>query len=345
LAIGFGSIIGQHKAAGFLSALLRKGTIPNALLFTGPEGVGKRDAAYAFAMAANCVQTGSREPFEEHVCRTASGQGVFPSEPCGRCRSCGKFESGNHPDLLRVDPDGQFTKIAQIRELRQALSMKPFEARLRVVIVGQAHTMKAEASNALLKVLEEPPNRTLLILVAMQTTDLLPTIVSRCRQIRFRPVPVGTLTEELVRKHAMGEYEARILASLAKGSLAKALEMRNTDRVARRNWMVREASGLEDNPPGIVMAFAEKLANKKDDAVDALEILKTWLRDLIVSKYSPAKILNADFAERIENASEGCAQTELLDRIKAVERAQRLIDSNANPRLVLENLFLGTRKK
>jgi DNA polymerase III subunit delta' len=89
------------------------------------------------------------------------------------CKHCRKFNSGGHPDFIRIDPEGQVTKIVQIRELRQILAMKPFEAKLRVVVISKAHTLNQEASNALLKVLEEPPYRTILILITSQISDLL----------------------------------------------------------------------------------------------------------------------------------------------------------------------------
>ena len=337
---GFGSIIGQEKAAGFLSVLLRKGAIPNALLLTGPEGTGKRSAAHIFAMAANCSGHGRNTPVPGDPSRPPSGEGVFPSEPCGVCRSCRKFESGNHPDIIRVDPDGRFTKIAQIRELRQTLAMKPYEARLRVVVVGQAHSMNAEASNALLKVLEEPPDRTLLILVALGTSDLLPTIVSRCRHVRFRPVPPKVLAEALRREKGIGGDEALVLATLANGSFAKALALKKTGWVARRNWLVRELTSLDRRPAAAVLALAEKLAKNKDDAVEALEIVKTWFRDLIVFTYRPDKILNADLSQKLGCMASKRTVRDLLERIGAVERARRAVDSNANLRLILENLFL-----
>jgi DNA polymerase-3 subunit delta' len=201
--------------------------------------------------------------------------------------------------------------------------------------------MNAEASNALLKVLEEPPDRTLLILVALRTSDLLPTIVSRCMHIRFHPVPPKVLAEALRRENGTGENEAFVLASLANGSFAKALALKKTDWVARRNWLVGEMTSLDETPAGVILALAGKLAKNKDDAVEALEIVKTWLRDLIVLKYRPDKILNADLSVKLERVRAKRTEKELLDRISAVERAQKAVDSNANLRLILENLFLN----
>ncbi len=331
----FGSITGQGKPVSFLTALLQKGTIPNALLFTGPEGVGKRTAAFTFAMAANCSGSGTGSRSTEN-----RGGSAACMEPCGVCRSCGKFESGNHPDLIRVDASGQFTRISQIRELRQILSMKPFEARLRVVIIGEARTMNAEAGNALLKVLEEPPDRTLLILVAPQKSDLLPTIVSRCLHIRFHPIPGHVLADALVRNHLMDKEDARVLAALANGSYSKALELKETDWIVHRNWLIDEAVAMDSNPVSALLAFAEKLAREKEYAMEALEIIKTWYRDLIVAKYRTDGILHADLSEKVREVSPRHSETELINRIKAVQHAQRTLDSNANPRLALENLVL-----
>ena len=166
---GFDSIIDQERPIRILLSLLFHGTIPHALLFTGIEGVGKKTAAVALAMACNC-----RRP--------------VAVEPCGECAACRKIAAGAHPDILRVSPAGAMIKIDQIRELCQVLTMKPYEARVRVVIIADAHTLNPAAGNALLKMLEEPPARTVLILTAPQTGDLLPTIVSRCQHIRFKPI-------------------------------------------------------------------------------------------------------------------------------------------------------------
>ncbi len=341
MAHGFGSITGQGKPVTFLTVLLQKGTIPNALLFTGPEGVGKRTAAFAFAMAANCAGSERGSRALENACAPAAAESAFPMEPCGACRSCGKFESGNHPDLIRVDPSGQFTRISQIRELRQLLSMKPFEARLRVVIVGEARTMNAEAANALLKVLEEPPDRTLFILVAPQKSDLLPTIVSRCLHIRFHPIPARVLADVLVKDHGMTEDDARALAALANGSFSKALALKNTDWIVHRNWLIEQAIAMDSSPESVLLAFAEKLAREKEYAMEALEIIKTWYRDLIVAKYRTDEIMHADLVQMAREASQRLSETELTNRIRAVQQAQKALDSNANPRLVLENLVLS----
>jgi DNA polymerase III subunit delta' len=341
---GFKSIVGQELPIRFLSTLLQKGLIPNALLFTGPKGVGKKMAAFAFAMAANCV--GINKPQKKNSSRNIE-DGVFPIEPCGLCKHCRKFDSGSHPDFIRIDPEGQMTKIIQIRELRQILAMKPFEAKLRVVVISKADTLNQEASNALLKVLEEPPYRTILILITPQVSDLLSTIVSRCQHVRFHPIPVNLLAAALTQDFGMDQKEAELMAIMANGSFSKALVFQNTDWIFRRNWIIKETENMDSLSIAVILALAEKIAKSKDKESinDLLEMMETWYRDLMIIKYCPDKIINKDLRENIQAVSQGYHQNALLNRISAVQQAQKEIEANVNSRLILENLFMTLAKK
>jgi DNA polymerase III subunit delta' len=336
---GFKSIIGQEPSIRFLSTLLQKGMIPNALLFTGPKGVGKKMAAFSFAMAANCV--GMNKPPKKSSARNI--EGVFPTEPCGMCKQCRKYDSGSHPDFIRIDPEGQMTKIVQIRELRRILAMKPFEAKLRVVVISKAHTLNQEASNALLKVLEEPPFRTILILITSQISDLLSTVVSRCQHIRFHPIPVNLLAAALTQDFGMDQKEAEFMAIMANGSFSKALALQNTDWIFRRNWIIKEIENMDPPSVAVILALAEKIAKSKDkDSIhDLLEMLETWYRDLVIAKYCPDKIINKDLMENVRTVSRQYHQNILLNRISAVQQAQKEIEANVNSRLILEDLFMA----
>jgi DNA polymerase III subunit delta' len=337
---GFKSIIGQESPIRFLTILLQKGIIPNALLFTGPKGVGKKMAALSFAMAANCA--GMKKPKRKSSNQTPI-DGTFPIEPCGLCKNCRKFDSGSYPDFIRIDPEGQVTKILQIRELRRILSLKPFEARLRVVLISKAHTLNQEASNALLKVLEEPPYRTILILISLQVSDLLPTIVSRCQHIRFNPIQVNLLATALTKEPGMDKKETELLAAMANGSFSRALSLKDSDWMYRRNWIIKETENVDTGSVTILLALAEKIAKIKDkeSIYDLLEIIEIWYRDLLITKYCRDKIINKDLMENIQTVSQKYHQNALLKRISAVQQAIKEIDANVNTRLVLETLFLN----
>jgi DNA polymerase-3 subunit delta' len=342
---GFDSIVDQDRPKQILTTFLEKGTIPHAILFTGIEGVGKQAAALAFAMACNCKgqDPGRFEP--DNAVSSDRNEYHFSGDPCGKCRSCRKIQSGNHPDIIHIKPSGDYIRIAQIRTLIETLALKPYEARRRVVIISRAQTMNPAAGNALLKMLEEPPDRTILILITEQTADLLPTIVSRCRHIRFNPISRKSLAALLTDQNGVNGQKALLIAGMAKGSLTRAQTMHRTDWIQWRNWLI-QASGLDQpasllsRPSGLLLAFAEKLAADKSLLSEALEVMKSWLRDLIVSGYNPAKVINADLTESIQHASKKCSVNSLLYKINAIETAQRDLEANANVRLTLELMMM-----
>ena len=347
---GFKSILGQERPIRLLTTLLQNGTLPHALLFIGIEGVGKRTAAVALAMACNCKAL-DPEKFTE---RMKIRYGKLPSDqikpvgPCGRCKSCRKIESGNHPDIIVLHPSGPFIRIGQIRELCGTLAMKPYEARFRVVIISNAQTLNPSAGNALLKVLEEPPDRTILILTALQTSDLLPTIVSRCQHIRFYPVSRKNLESLLIQRYHANSDEAEITAILANGSVSKAVSMINpinkVNWIRRRIWLINEVESLPAMSMGLRMAFAEKLSKHKEILAESLEVIKIWYRDLVVCKYHPEKIINRDLTDRIQRASKNMKVTLLISKIDDIESAQKNIQANTNLRLTLEVLIMRLAK-
>ncbi|GBC59340.1 DNA polymerase III subunit delta' [Desulfonema ishimotonii] len=331
-----------QKALNNLSAILCRGKIPHALLFTGIGGIGKCAAALAFAMACNCSRSAERSDLS----------GLFFSDPC-TCRSCQKIRSGNHPDIHRVDPSGPFIKIDQIRDLCHALSMKPYEAEMRVVIITQAQTMNPEAANALLKMLEEPPDRTVLILTATQTSDLLPTIVSRCQTIRFAPIPRQTVVRFFVEQHGIPEADAAVLATLSGGSperFRSATAIRKyREQIRWRAWLIGICNELiltagAQRFAGTALAFAERLSGNRETLSDALDLIRIWLRDLVICKYHPDKIINRDLAETVRSVSEKLTVPSLLSKISAIQSAQKGLRSNANPRLTAEVLMLRLTK-
>lgn len=339
--------MGQDQPIRLLTTLLRNGTIPHALLFIGMEGVGKQNTAMVFAMACNC-KSNELELFEKGSdIRTKSDRKDIEqteATPCGHCKSCRKIDSGHHPDIILITPSGPFIKIGQIRDLCRTLTMKPYEARLRVVVISDAQAMNAAASNALLKVLEEPPDRTILILTATQTSDLLPTIVSRCQQIRFNPISRKNIEMLLIEEHGMRPDDAEIISIMANGSLSKAQSMmRSMSRVSwinRRIWLINEVGTIVDKPIASRMAFAEKLSKEKALLSDSLEVMKSWFRDLIVCRYHPDKMINHDLKDKIQKASKTMRVESLISYIDDIQSVQKNIHANINLRLSLEVLIM-----
>ncbi|MFC1798218.1 DNA polymerase III subunit delta' [Thermodesulfobacteriota bacterium] len=331
----FELIVGQKQPIRILHAHLRNGTVPHALLFKGIDGIGKKSTAMTFAMACNCDE-------RSDLSSPPKNQGTI--NPCGHCRSCRKMMSGNHPDIIHIAPSGSYIKIGQIRSLIHTLSLKPYEANCRTVLISEAHSMNPEASNALLKVLEEPPSQTVLILTARQSSDLLPTVVSRCQQIKFNPLSPEDLTELLVKKNGVDRQTSEVIAIMANGSYTKAATMIGSDWIDRRKWLLH-ASGLDKPREGSVwpvhrhLAFVETLMQNKNTVVESLEIMKSWLRDLVIFHYSPDHIINQDLKAEVHQASQDINLESLLAKIDAIQFAQKTIQSNANLKLALETMI------
>jgi DNA polymerase III subunit delta' len=300
---GFESIIGQDRPKKILTAFLQKGTLPHALLFTGLEGVGKESAAVEFAMACNCAANHLSSDSAGHDDRKTdhSAAAVRSSSglPCGSCKSCRKIESNSHPDIIRIQPAGPFIKIDQIRTLGQTLAMKPYEASVRVVIISDARAMNPAAGNALLKMLEEPPSRTILILLAPHTSDLLPTIVSRCQHIRFYPISRKDMVSVLVNEDGADTRDAEVIAAMAGGSISRARQMHQSEWINRRNWLICESEAISIGSVNRLLAFGEQLAKDKEGLPEALEVIKSWLRDLVVAKFKSKKIINHDLTAKL----------------------------------------------
>ena len=347
---GFDSIVDQEQPVRIIKSFLKNGAVPHALMFRGIEGVGKKDAAVAFAMACNCRGPHGR-PSPEGDSGVPENRHRPPvCEPCGQCTSCRKILSGNHPDILHIKPIRSTIKIDQIRALRHTLALKPLEARWRVVILEQAETMNVSAGNALLKILEEPPQRTALILVVNRSSALLPTIVSRCETIRFNPISENRLATVLVEENGLEATHAAVLASMAQGSRLKAQAMARSDRhpswFTRRNWLIR-ASGLANMDPGkkitvgTCLALAQRLSQNKEQLEEDLDILTSFIRDVLVIRHAPERIIHKDIAETVTQASKTRTVASLLSTMEALQDVERSLTTSANVRLNMETVCLG----
>jgi len=338
---GLDSLVDQKRPVRLLTAALQSGKIPHAFLFTGTEGIGKMIAAETFAMACNCLRLNPK-------CKVSSLQNddqileetYKGTRACGECRSCKKILSGNHPDMLTIKPSGKAIKIDQIRNLCRKLTLKPYEASVRFALILNANKLNVEAGNTLLKTLEEPPDRTVFILTAIQTSDILPTILSRCQHIQFNPISHCHIHDHLKKEYNLDTSEAMIVASAAEGSMSRANELIESNWLPKRKWVIHAVDSLSSESIGVRLSFSESLFKKKEWLSTAFKIIKTWLRDIAIYRYVPEKIINIDLSEKIEQASKETPLDSILHKYKAVEDAERNLQANANLRLILDTLVL-----
>ncbi|MDD5645120.1 MAG: DNA polymerase III subunit delta', partial [bacterium] len=212
------AVAGHKRQCVILSDAVARGRVAGAYLFAGPDGLGKKFIAIRLAKILNCLS-----------CRD--------SAPCEKCESCRKINSGNHPDVLVVHPKGKerIINVALIGDVLKKVSRKSYEGRYKVIIFDDAHRMRKDSSNKLLKTLEEPPPGTVVILVTSRPDRLLPTIVSRCQTINFYLLSDKEIENFLVGMKKIPFEEAKAIASFAGGRISESLKLLSGDSARRRN--------------------------------------------------------------------------------------------------------------
>ncbi len=320
--MSFEEIIGHDRQIAYLRNAMRNGRVAHAYLFLGKEGIGKRLVALNLAKALNC-------PHGNEDC-------------CDECPSCLKVDRLHHPDVLLMEPQGQWIRISQIRDLQRELNHRPYEGKRRVCILTGSDRMRQEAANALLKILEEPPLHTVLILLAANGNLMLPTITSRCQSIPFNPLPLGRMREIIRSRLDLKSEEAHILACLADGSLGKALGM-DLDLVLRtRREIIGKIIDLPSYEAEQILGFAEELATSNEDLPTLLTIIRSWYRDLLTYKerQSGEQLINIDLSQEIQKTAPRMDISSLINRMEVIQGALWNLDRNANRQITLEAMLL-----
>ncbi len=324
----FSSIVGHDRQVMILKRALANNVLAHAYLFSGESGIGKRMTAIALAAAVNCRAGG-----------TDGG--------CGECPSCRRVASGSHPDVHYIAPDGEDIKIDQIRQVQGDLALKSFEGLKKTLIVDSAERMNQASANAFLKTLEEPPGDALIILITSMPQSLLPTIRSRCQEIRFQPLPRRTLAQALMQKRALPEGDARFLAALAQGSMGRGLEMNSEQEQAERDQFAVLWAELPRMTSGEVLALAESYAKDRERFDRMLAIGAECLRDALVYRETGEDrlLVQAGAETRYRQWEERRPVQGMLADFELLTASRNLLDRRVSAQLVAENLLfrLGRR--
>ena len=331
----FEEIIGQERIVRVLKSTLSTQTLPHAYLFYGAVGVGRYKTARAVAKAIFCKR--------------------MEADFCGECLDCQRVEKESHPDFIvirpmtrkgekegEVDHDLGEIRIDPVRELQRWISIRSFEGDWRVCVLDGAENLNIQAFNALLKTLEEPPEKSLLILISPTRTQLLPTVLSRCHALYFPPLPGKRLEDILSKQTSEPREDLSLLAALSGGSIGKAIEMdREWIFLRRREWMHRLNDFLEVRSQDSLLDFADDLA-RSTELMDVLDLYMSWYRDLMVFQGAgeTARLLNQDFIQEVEKGSERGSPLQWAGKIDAIRRAKKDIRRHVKSQLVLEGLLL-----
>jgi len=328
------NITGNYWAVHLLQQQLRHNETLHAYLFTGPPGIGRRTLALRLAQALNCENPPQ------------------PGQYCGECRACKQTALMQYPDLTVVQSAqvGDELKIDAIRSLSHTLSLAPYAARWRVAILLRFHEANVNAQNALLKTLEEAPERAVLLLTADAAEDLLPTIASRCEMIRLRPLGLVAMTQHLTEVHNLSVDEARQLAQISAGRVGLVERYLNEpEAVQTRAKHLDELWDLLHAPYRERFLFAklEVPPSSKQERSITRALLRRrfefWLsfwRDVLLQvNGATAPLNNPDRAQQIAAVAGNLSGRRVLQQVDMLEKAiDRL--PGANLQLLMEVLLL-----
>ena len=344
------NLIGHEWAVDMLKKHVIHGTTRHAYLFAGPPGIGRRTLALRFAQALNCA--------------TPSEPGV----PCGQCRDCKQIEEMKHADLnvikplikaregdqeIILDPKGEkFTpdlngeiRIFQIRYIQKFVNLRPYNSKHRVLIFLRFHQASIEASNALLKTLEDAPAYAVLILTADTPEQLLPTIVSRCEVLRLRPLKIDEVRQALEEK-GFESQQSKWIAHISGGRYGYARQLIGSESLLlEREEHLNDLQRLISASRVEKFAYAEKLSKNKDTMRQALLIWLSYWRDVMLStSRATTPLVNMDRNLEIENIASQMDLSSARLMVRGLESTLEKLDGNVNTRLLAEVLLLDLPK-
>ncbi len=340
----FSRLTGNENVKLTLRRLIEKSRVPNSLLLTGDEGIGKRQFALELARSFICL-----DPVDGEAC-----------DICAVCRRAGQFTLpkpddkdghkrivfSDHPDVGMVIPYNRNILIDAIRHLESESNYRPYEAASRFFIIDDADKMNGPASNALLKTLEEPPATSYIFLISSRPDSLLPTIRSRCQTLRFAPVSLGEIEKYLIESRAFSHDEARLAARLSRGSIRTAASLNVSElRTRREKMMFVVSNAIEDGGVAALLKIAEDMNDAKDKtAFEAnLDVLQSIIHDLWAMTVSgdPTRSINEDFAEQLLLLAANAHSGELQGWMDAIDELRANLRINVNRKIAADALFVS----
>jgi len=319
-------VVGHERATARLRRVADAGTVPAAILFLGPAGIGKRTLAEAFAARLLCAAPGG-------------------GDACGACAQCTRLAAGTHPDLRLVarEAERRDLRIEQVRELTRWLALQPLMAARKVGLVDDAHCLNEHGQNALLKTLEEPPGASVLLLVATSAALVLPTVRSRCQPIRLEPLPAADVARVLAAK-GMPAAAIGDVAALAEGSVGRALALVAEADAPGRKRLLDALPRLATVPASELSAIAQDLARGGSET--ALAAALAWYRDVLevslVAGAEPRR--NPAAAATIRTVAAGGRPASVLRQLELVCDTIADLEKNANRMLSIETMLLALRE-
>ncbi|MDV6378950.1 DNA polymerase III subunit delta' [Sporosarcina sp. GW1-11] len=315
----------QQQITKRLQAIHRRQRMGHAYIFDGSNGAGKEAIAFYFTKLLLCMNP------VEHV-------------PCETCHSCKRIDSGNHPNVMLIRPDGQDIKKEQMSSLIMKMTKKGYEEGRKVYVIANAERMNTSAANTLLKFLEEPEGNVTAILLTDSYQSILPTIQSRCQRISLQPMNRQESMESLIAQGVTTSMAAT--ATMLTANVNAAYEMVQEDSfVQRRRLVLKLVEAIEQRSPGEALLFIQTdwmpLMKEKSDCEQGIDLLLFAYRDIVAVKAGlQSTIAYPDQLELFTRYSVKNAYSSLTVKIDAILQAKKRLHQNMNRTLLLEQLVL-----
>ena len=322
----YSDIIGHNDIVKHFKSSIELGKVSHAYILNGEKGVGKKTLVSVVTKSLQC-ETG--EP-----------------DPCGKCKSCLQAESGNQPDIIWITHEKP--NVISVDEIRQQIvndiSLKPYSSRYKIYVVPDAQLMNAQAQNAILKTLEEPPEYAIIILLTSNLDKILPTIISRCIVLNFKPVEPLSVMEYLVSNLGVDAAKARFCTDFAQGNLGKAVRLAiSPDYQELKDESVRLLSHIHEMEMDDIIRAVKRMSKYKLDATDYIDIMTMWFRDILMVKISnsPNKIIFKDEYSVMKKQA-GCISYEQI--LEAMEKLKVRLEANVNFDIAMELMLLTMKE-
>jgi len=334
----FDDLIGNGPAKTILGRLVKNGRVPNSLLFSGPDGVGKKGFALEIAKALICREQGCGH------CPACRRVAAFTPPKSEKKEDYERVHFTEHPDVGVILPYNRNILVDAIRELEREAYFRPYEAEVRVFIIEDADKMNDNASNALLKTLEEPAQTSFIFLLTWRPDSMLQTIHSRCQVIRFACLETKEIEKFLVKTEKFSPLDAGLVARLCGGSIGRALEMDVEKFYAARESMLRVVESAITGAGRVVLLQTAEImsdAKNKDAYESSLEILQAIIRDTWILKVGgdAGDIVNIDLVDRLENLSIRADAGRLSRWMSEIELLRESLMVNVNRKIATDALF------